>query len=234
MFMWNEKSLFSLSNKSNILFFFFRLDAHRNVIEAACTNFYALVNNDSFQSKIVLNEVNGEMVQTTIGYIYSGNIELTSSNVYDFAYIASILGINSLQQKCTQFLIANLSLENCVKTLTAATNCDDFELFGKSWKFICETFELIPFSKIQLFPSPEQIESKIGCDESLISIHILQCFRLMETKHAELIPSALESIRLNHTPSKVNAESKYNTKSTKRENWISVFGRCAGTITRQI
>lgn len=194
------------SNRS-IEFLFFRLSVHRNVIEASCTKFGAMTARNLLQRKIIVPEANGNLLRTTVDFIYSGHIHLTFSNVYDIAYIAYELGIDALEQKCAHFLNANLSLENCVKILTIATTCDHFQLFKKSWKFLCERFAHLPPSNVTLLflhAQRTEIKSHIASDQDNISSHVSKCFELMESKHSELIPNVLKSICLKTVPSKVN------------------------------
>lgn len=209
-----QRYFFSLAHRRNQFFhpfyvLFFRFFAHRTVIEAVCLNFYSLIRYDSFPYKITVPEIDGELLETTIDYIYSGHIELTPINAYNIVYVASELGIISLQQKCVQFIVDNLSYGNCIMTLTVATNCKNFELFAKSFKFTIENVAHLPCSAVPLFPTPEQTESDTRCTLDVISSHILQCFERIETYHAELISSALESIHLKEVPNKVN-----NSKSS--------------------
>lgn len=188
------------------IFLISRINVHRNVIEAACTKFYSMAQNDSLRSEIILHDVNGELMQTTIDFIYSGHIELSLSNARDIIYVASVLGIISLEEKCAQFLITNLSLDNCLATMTTAVNCNKFDLFAKSWKLMCEGFGHLPFLNLTLLSNSNQIgnNSNVNAVEDVISCHMMQCFKLMESDHLQHIPHALESIRLKHIPSNVN------------------------------
>lgn len=175
------------------------------MVEAVCSKFHSLIVDDSFPYRITVPDIDGDLLQTTIDYIYSGHIELTPINANDFVYVASVLGIFPLQQKCVQFLVDNLSYRNCISTLSVATNCENFELFAKSFKFTIENFAHLPRFVVPLFPTPEQTESNTRCIIDVICSHILQCFERMETNHVELISSALESIHLGKVPKKVNS-----------------------------
>lgn len=189
---------------------FFRFKVHRNVIEASCTNFTMLLN----RNKIILDWADGDMLQTAIEYIYSGHIELTINNVYDILTIASILGIHSLREKCIEFLNINLSLENCMDTLTIATKCDHFGLFHKTMKFVCERIVHVLFSSLSTFPLAQRIKRERDADpEGSVSDRISQCFELMATKHVELIPNVLKSIQLKYIPPEVNDNNFAHTIS---------------------
>lgn len=207
------------------------------MIEACCTRFQALAQYDSLRGKIILRDVNGELMRTTIGFIYSGHIELSFVNVYDFMYVASVLGIISLEEKCAQFLVNNLSLEQCLATMTIAVNCDHFDLFQKSWKFMCEGFGDLPFHEMTLICSNQIVsKSNVNLVEEGIVEHMKCCFELMESNHEHLIPHTLKSIRLKHIPSNVNKPSHSFSLYLRlkiSDNLISAFEQCAGTTSRQ-
>lgn len=201
------------------------------MIEASCSNFHKLVEYEPDRKRIVLPEINGAMLQATITYIYSGHIQLTFDNVMHIVYSASMLGIELLKDKCVQFLIDNLSLENCIYTLTSAVNCDLFELFRKTWKYVCENSGQITFSKMRF---PHTSRSNDCCFDDAGIPHITKCFAVMASKHTDHIPNLLKSIRLENVPSKVTESSctKINYELTGEcEFGFSVFERCAGTAT---
>lgn len=204
------------------------------MIEASCTRFHALAQYDSLRGKIILRDVNGELMQTTIGFIYSGHIELSFSIVYDVMYVASVLGIIPLEEKCAQFLVNNLSLEQCLATMTIAVNCDHFDLFQKSWRFMCEGFGDLPFHNMTLIISDQIVnKSNVNVVEDRIFDHMKCCFELMESNHELLIPHALKSIRLKHIPSNVNKHShSFYLRLTISDNLISAFEQCPCTTSR--
>lgn len=126
---------------------------------------------------------------------------------YTIVYIANMLGIISLQQECEQFLTKNISFGNCLRVLTIATDCDYFELFSKTWKFIRENFARI---------SSEDAED-------VIVKYISHCLKKIESRHLDLFPNLLQSIPLQCIQPKVNKFKIKRRNSIRLNRFVFQF-----------
>ena len=69
---------------------------------------------------IVLPTITSEGLRRVLDYMYSGRLILSKDTVYDVLIVTHMLQLPDVLSSCTEFLISELSLENCFQTLEVA------------------------------------------------------------------------------------------------------------------
>jgi hypothetical protein len=92
--------------------------------------------------------------ENILDFIYSGRKVVTFDNCEDLLRAAAIFQMRQLHEKCEQFLLSNLTSENCLGAWKLAKSYDCPSLCKKSWSLILMNFtDICRFDKCHYFPS---------------------------------------------------------------------------------
>jgi hypothetical protein len=70
---------------------------------------------ESVSGEVTFPEMDPDLFECVIKFVYTGDIELTIDNGVEILSIASVLQIKMLQQICEDFLYPHITSENCLK-----------------------------------------------------------------------------------------------------------------------
>lgn len=89
---------------------------------------------------IELHNVQSYVLKTVIGYIYSGNIQLTNENVQDYLMIGTMFEMTHLVESCATYMMQEVCIENCLEVFKFASHfaCKNLKQHAK--KFILDNF----------------------------------------------------------------------------------------------
>ena len=120
---------------------------HRCVLAASSPYFRAMfagsfreANNEKLERPIVLPTLTSKGLRHVLDYMYSGRLALSKDTVYDVLAVAHMLHLTDVLSSCTEFLVSELSLENCFETLEVAEKYEMKQLKHASETFILNNF----------------------------------------------------------------------------------------------
>ncbi|XP_068684094.1 kelch-like protein 2 [Montipora foliosa] len=122
--------------------------AHRLVLGAASPFFLSLLVSDMREGKeqfirIELEEATGSVMEEVLKYIYTGNVAVTKENAHDLVAAADYLLLPGLKTLACDFLVGNITTENCMFNYYFAVKYQCLELMGKSCEFIYSNFSSV-------------------------------------------------------------------------------------------
>ncbi|XP_048203559.1 kelch-like protein 31 [Perognathus longimembris pacificus] len=132
-------------------------DVHKSVMASCSEYFYNVLKKDPAAQRVDLNDVSPPGLATVIAYAYTGKLTLSLYTIGSVVSAAVYLQIHTLVKMCSDFLIREMSVENCMyvaniaetyslKTAKAAAQKfirDNFIEFAESDQFMKLTFEQI-------------------------------------------------------------------------------------------
>ncbi|XP_020849627.1 kelch-like protein 31 [Phascolarctos cinereus] len=132
-------------------------NVHKSVMASCSDYFYNTLKKDPATQRVDLNDVSPVGLATVIAYAYTGKLTLSLYTIGSIISAAAYLQIHTLVKMCSDFLIREISVENCMyvaniaetynlKTTKAAAQKfirDNFIEFSETDQFLKLTFEQI-------------------------------------------------------------------------------------------
>ncbi|XP_001364569.1 kelch-like protein 31 [Monodelphis domestica] len=132
-------------------------NVHKSVMASCSDYFYNILKKDPATQRVDLNDVSPVGLATVIAYAYTGKLTLSLYTIGSIISAAAYLQIHTLVKMCSDFLIREISVENCMyvaniaetynlKTTKAAAQKfirDNFIEFSETDQFLKLTFEQI-------------------------------------------------------------------------------------------
>ena len=109
---------------------------------------------ESTQKEALLPSVDSETMKELLGYIYSGEITLTSDNIYKIAIAANFFGSEQLVEECGVVMSRLMDHENCVKMLEFADKYNFRKLKDNASSYVLDHLEKIHRSNLDFFSLP--------------------------------------------------------------------------------
>lgn len=175
-------------------------DVHK-VVMASCSEYILnMLKKDPSLKKIELNDLSPVGLATVITYAYSGKLTLSLYTIGSTISAAMLLQIHTLVKMCSDFLMREISVENCMYVVNIADTYGLKETKEAAQKFMRENF--IEFSEMEQFLklTYEQI-SEFLADDSLQLPSELTAFQIavkwldFDEKRLKYSPDLLSSIR---------------------------------------
>jgi hypothetical protein len=112
--------------------------AHKYVLSTSSAVFNAMFYGGLAEKDPIvhLSDTNEESLEQFLRFLYMDECTLTGDSVVAIMYLAKKYILPSLVEKCTNFLSANLNVENALDVLEQATGFEEKELEKECWKFI--------------------------------------------------------------------------------------------------
>ena len=117
-----------------LLNFFFNLALHS--FEIPIVHAFTGDLSESRQSTVTLQELDEGAMEAIVDFFYSGEIDISESNVQELLPVACLLQVQSVQKACCDFLERQLSTENCLGEFLHKSIISDMEnilLALKNW-----------------------------------------------------------------------------------------------------
>ncbi|XP_050402889.1 actin-binding protein IPP isoform X1 [Patella vulgata] len=111
--LWKEELYCDISIIANGKSF----SAHRHILAASSSFFKAMFTSgmvEGSQKEIYLHDIDEDIIQELLSFIYTGVIEITLENVQDLLSSSDMLGLVDVTEACGQFLQQHLNTENCI------------------------------------------------------------------------------------------------------------------------
>ncbi|XP_010887265.1 kelch-like protein 31 [Esox lucius] len=175
-------------------------DVHKVVMASCSAYIQNILKKDSTLTKIDLNEISPTGLATAITYAYSGKLTLSLYSIGSTIAAALLLQIHTLVKMCSDFLMQELSVENCMYVANIADTYDLKETKEATQKFMRENF--IEFSEMEQFLklTYEQINDFLS-DDSLQLPSEITAFQIamkwldFDEKRLKYAPDLLTNIR---------------------------------------
>lgn len=91
------------------------------------------------QSEIVLKLIDGDILKILIDFCYSGIIDINETNVYEILNAAVLISFIYVENKCRQYLAANLNISNCLSMWVNLEHHIDFDKLAQSAQEMAKT-----------------------------------------------------------------------------------------------
>lgn len=132
-------------------------DVHKSVMASCSEYFYNILKKDPSTKRVDLNDIAPLGLATVIAYAYTGKLTLSLYTIGSIISAAVYLQIHTLVKMCSDFLIREISVENCMYVVNIAETYglknakaaaqkfirDNFIEFAESEQFMKLTFEQI-------------------------------------------------------------------------------------------
>lgn len=142
--------------------------SHRNVLSANSEFFKALFANDmkeKAENTVHMEEFEPHVMEQLLTYMYGGGINIKKDNALDLAIGADFLFLTELKQTACEFLISDLSSDNCLFLLYMAEKYNVRELRDSSQKHILENYVSVAASSGFVTLTVEQLLAIVSSDD---------------------------------------------------------------------
>eukprot|EP00102_Acyrthosiphon_pisum_P002195 XP_001943389.2 PREDICTED: kelch-like protein 17 isoform X2 [Acyrthosiphon pisum] len=209
---------------------------HKVVLVAACPYFRAMFSSFAEGAKYVVNirELDSNILQLLIDYIYTGKITVTEQNIMDLLPASMLLQLDYVKCVCVEFLKKQLNLSNClgIKEFADFYNCT--ELLSSSEEYIKTHFLKFIETDDFLSLSSEEVISLISSDDINVPFeeNIFECVinwvRHEEDCRYDSLPKLMEHVRLSL------ASQEYISKNVDEEPLIKNNPKCRDFVNEAL
>ncbi|XP_053324262.1 kelch-like protein 40 [Spea bombifrons] len=177
---------------------------HRLVLAACSPYFRAMFLSDLDESKkkeIDLEDVDPDVMEKILHYIYTSEIEITEANVQDIFSVANMFQIPSIFTVCVSFLQKKLCLSNCLAIFRLGLMLDCPRLAVSARDFLCDRFSLISRDEEFGQLSPDELIAIISSDtlnvekEEEVFEVVMKWASKDQENRVKALPVVFESIR---------------------------------------
>ena len=97
---------------------------------------------ERYQNTIVIKDLDGNALKQVIEYIYTGMIDITTTNVLILLGVADFLQVNDVKKMCFDFMEKSLTVESCLDVVKAMILYNNPSL-QLTYQFISDNFDEI-------------------------------------------------------------------------------------------
>lgn len=114
---------------------------------------------------VTISNLSPKAVKAFLDYAYTGSAEITNDNVEMFFQLSSFLQVSLLSKACSDFLIKNIDLVNCLQLLSISESYGSTQLFNHSLEYARRHFLLLLRSNDFLDMNFEILQKCLEADE---------------------------------------------------------------------
>nr|XP_060627000.1 kelch repeat and BTB domain-containing protein 3 [Anolis sagrei ordinatus]XP_060627001.1 kelch repeat and BTB domain-containing protein 3 [Anolis sagrei ordinatus]XP_060627002.1 kelch repeat and BTB domain-containing protein 3 [Anolis sagrei ordinatus] len=122
------------------------IPCHRCVL-AACSDFFRAMFEVNMKERddgsVTISNLSPKAVKAFLDYAYTGRTEITNDNVEMFFQLSSFLQVSRLSKACSDFLIKNIDLVNCLQLLSISESYGSTQLFNRTLEYARQHFSLL-------------------------------------------------------------------------------------------
>ncbi|XP_063675538.1 kelch-like protein 20 [Bolinopsis microptera] len=205
------------------------ISAHRLVLAASSSYFYAMFTNDLHEStskKIEIKNVDSQTMQNLVNYAYTSQIEIRKDNVQVLLTAAGLLQFDKVQEICTDFIKRELTPSNCIGIYNYADRygfvdllraADDFAKRNFVEMCLCDEFLSLDTGRLLQLVSSNELNVLV---ESKVYEGVMTWIRHSPEERAEHLPDLLAAVRL------PLISSKYLVDHIEKEELIAESENC--------
>uniref|UniRef100_A0A2D4H7M9 BTB domain-containing protein n=1 Tax=Micrurus lemniscatus lemniscatus TaxID=129467 RepID=A0A2D4H7M9_MICLE len=187
------------------------IPCHRCVL-AACSDFFRAMFEVNMKERdggsVTISNLTPKAVKAFLDYAYTGKTEITNDNVEMFFQLSSFLQVSLLSKACSDFLIKNIDLVNCLQLLSISESYGSTKLFEHTLEYAQLHFSLLLQSNDFLEMNFEILQKCIEADElnvpdeeSVLKAVFWWMKHDLETR-LKYLPPLMKKIRLHQLPEK--------------------------------
>ncbi|KAJ6654777.1 hypothetical protein lerEdw1_006564 [Lerista edwardsae] len=185
------------------------IPCHRCVL-AACSDFFRAMFEVNMKERddgsVTISNLSPKEVKAFLDYAYTGSTEITNDNVEMFFQLSSFLQVSVLSKACSDFLIKNIDLVNCLQLLSISESYGSPQLFDHTLEYARHHFSLLLRSHDFLDMNFEILQKCLEADELDVPDEesvLKTVFRW--TKHKlearqRYLPHLIKNVRLHQLP----------------------------------
>lgn len=120
--------------------------AHRSILAAASPYFNAMFTNDVLEAKmqkVVIQGVGAKTMDSLLGFMYSGCLDVDQDNVQDLLMAGDMIGLEEVVEVCTRFLVDQLEPSNAAGIFRFASDRNCLQLKDACLPYIWENFPAV-------------------------------------------------------------------------------------------
>lgn len=179
-------------------------NAHR-VILAAASDFFRTMFQSNFKESesgiIKLEDISGDLMEDILSFIYVGVIDLDELRAFDFYCISDRLRVQVLKDKCSNFLIKNMNLSNCLMIARLGESYSDSETEKAAITYLTQSFcsfisheDFLDLTKNELVRVIERDDLNVEKEEDVFKAVMLWADKDPELRNISL-PHLLTNVR---------------------------------------
>ncbi|GLV32270.1 uncharacterized protein CBL_11773 [Carabus blaptoides fortunei] len=139
------------------------IQAHKLVLCSVSPYFRAMFNTEvkeTVENIITFHDVTMSILRGIVHFIYTGEIEINETNVFDLMKSSHLYQISAIQPAISQYLLKSLNTNNCLQSLAHAKLYGYEEVISDILKFVEENFHFVVNKDIFLH-CPENVVNLI-------------------------------------------------------------------------
>lgn len=121
--------------------------AHKLLLATCCDYFYDIFaeseHGRGLTTQVEVPELSGKILEVVLEAMYTGKVKIEVTNVEDLLQAASILGMFVIMEACEDFLIDNISKDNCLQLLGTAFQYNLNRLTDTALEIAAKNFQSI-------------------------------------------------------------------------------------------
>ncbi|XP_072317883.1 kelch-like protein 41b [Eucyclogobius newberryi] len=180
--------------------------------------------------EVILDDVNPNILDMVIRYLYSAEIDLTDDNVQDIIAVANRFQIPSVFTACVNYLQKKVSLSNCMAIfrMGLVLSCPRLAIAARN--FIADRFEFLHKDEEFLKLAPHELFAVIGGDslnvekEEMVFEAVMSWVRHDRDSRIKILKDAFNCIRFRLLP------EKYFTEKVETDEIIKADPELQNTI----
>ncbi|XP_008184158.2 ring canal kelch homolog isoform X4 [Acyrthosiphon pisum] len=177
---------------------------HKNVLMAASPYFRAMFSNfdESNKDLVTIRELDSNILQLLVDYIYTGEIMVTKENVQALLSAANVLQLDYVNDICAEFLQKQVDSSNCIRIKAFADLHNCTKLLSSSEAYIKQNFLEVAKGEDFLSLSSEDLVKLISSNDLAVPFEekVFECV-MKWVKHdsdhrIDFLSKLMEHVRL--------------------------------------
>ncbi|XP_069009878.1 kelch-like protein 41a [Embiotoca jacksoni] len=203
------------------------IPCHQLILAACSPYFRELFFSDDGKEvdrkEVVLEDLDPDVMEVTVNYMYSAEIDINDNNVQDILAVANRFQIPSVFTVCVNYLLKMLSVKSCLAfyRLGLMLNCSRLAIAARD--YIADRFETVAKDEDFLELGPPELFAIIGADalnvekEELVFECVMKWIRKDKDKRVKSLSEAFDCIRFRLLPEKYFKEKVENDDLIKAD-----------------
>ncbi|XP_023931637.1 BTB/POZ domain-containing protein 6-like [Lingula anatina] len=142
-----------------------RIPAHRYMLVSRSSVFYAMFYGVlAEKNEVVIPDIAPDVFRMLLRFLYLEEVNITPNNVLEIRYAALKYLVPALAERCREFLVENLDVENVFTVLNHAVDILDLDLTDQCLAFIAPSVEDVLNGENFLTISRSALAVLLNCD----------------------------------------------------------------------
>ncbi|CAH1782476.1 unnamed protein product [Owenia fusiformis] len=169
-----------------------KVATHKCVMTAKSPYFQTMLTSDFLEGRLAQESHSGSMtidmshtvtdfssLNEIINFIYTGHMVISQHSVEEILAISSLLLIKDIQEFCSQHLLMNLTLSNCLETLALANLYELTNMRNVAQRLVNDRFHDVVINGDEILNVPAEFLSKLLKDDTVRHCSTFQLISLV-------------------------------------------------------